>query len=126
MSSLEQLMHSPHCLAKSSLVHTVFKGTAGIYIAKRNNVRGLGGAYFREQRSWPSQYSNTSLAASGPSANSISGRRHLPEEPDEYDHQSLSKEEVERRIRKAANLMRAGDELAPFDRRTFNPALVLW
>ena len=29
-------------------------------------------------------------------------------------------------MKKAANLMIAGDELAPFDRRSFNPALVLW
>lgn len=41
-------------------------------------------------------------------------------------HDSLFKDEVERRIRKAANLMVAADKLAPYDRRTFNPALVLW
>ena len=38
----------------------------------------------------------------------------------------MSKDEVERRVRKAANLMVAADKLAPYDRRTFNPALVLW
>ena len=41
-------------------------------------------------------------------------------------HDSLSRSEIERRVKKAANLMIAADKLAPYDKRAFNPALVLW
>jgi hypothetical protein len=38
----------------------------------------------------------------------------------------LSAEEIDRRIRKAAALIATAESLAPFDRRTFNPSLLIW
>ena len=126
MSSLHQRMHVPHSLAKPSPVHPVNKGTAGIQLTKQHASRGLYGVYKMEQRLWAGQSNSISLAALGPSADSTAEEARPLKDPDEGHHYSLSKQEVERRVRKAANLMRAGDELAPFDKRTFNPALLLW
>ena len=134
MSSLHYRMHVSDCLARSSPVRTVNKGTAGVHVTKQNASWGLCGVYKRDQCGvykrdqclWPSQSNSISVAALGLSANSTARERRSPEDSDEGHHHSLSKEEVERRVRKAANLMRAGDELAPFDKRTFNPALLLW
>ena len=38
----------------------------------------------------------------------------------------LSAEEVDKRLRKAAAFIATADSLAPYDRRTFNAALVIW
>lgn len=83
----------------------------------------------RQQHLWPAHRSTRGLPccmASASSADSSAADTQAARQPDEAKHNRLSREEIERRVRKAANLMIAGDELAPFDRTSFNPALVLW
>ena len=125
MNCMRQWTHVPSYSAESASLPVATKGLSGTNIPRPHAPRSV--RYVRsEQRLWPTQSSSTSLAALGPSADSIAGQRHPREVSNEEDHHSLSRGEVERRVRKAANLMKAGEELAPFDRRTFNPALVLW
>lgn len=40
--------------------------------------------------------------------------------------EEVSAEEVEKKLRKAAALIATADELAPYDPRTFNAALLIW
>ena len=82
-----------------------------------------------QQHLWPAHRNTRGLSccmASASSAHSSAADTEAARQFDEAPHNRLSREEIERRIRKAANLMIAGDELAPFDRSSFNPALVLW
>lgn len=126
IGSLHPWTHVPRCSAESASVPFANKGLSGINFATSHVPRGVRCVYNTEQRLWPTHSSSTSLAALGPSADSVEGQRRPREIAVEDDDHSLSRGEVDRRVRKASNLMKAGDELAPFDRRTFNPALVLW
>jgi hypothetical protein len=40
--------------------------------------------------------------------------------------EQLFRDEVDRRLRKAATLMATADQMAPFDKRRFNAALLIW
>ncbi len=127
MSTLHQWMHVPRCSTSHCPLRVADQPLPGSSIARQHISRGVDVLRSsREQQLWPNQSSSTSLAASSRSADGVPGKILSPGEHDEKHHNSLSREEVQRRVRKAANLMIAGDELAPFDRRTFNPALVLW
>ena len=83
---------------------------------------------------WTQAHSQQERRASSLCCSTSSGRSN-GRTLDEYSAEALedadayaevSAEEMDRRLRKAAALIATADNLAPFDRRTFNAAMLIW
>jgi len=127
MACLHHLTQSSCSSANIPLTYGIPRASASLSVTRNLTQSNIRSSRSRKQAPWPTQHSTLACsAASGPSADSIAADNRPWRDSTEGTHDSLSRDEVERRVKKAANLMIAGNELAPFDRRTYNPALVLW